>query len=82
MSIGQLPSYIEKGIEQFARQNHLSHEEAVIKLLESGLRHGQPTPKIKGLSGEPMTDEDAAIVDGALELVMQARRQRSDRLNP
>lgn len=82
MGTGPFPADIESGIAQFAQTNHISHDEAVIKLLETGLRHGKRTQKIKGLSGEPMNDEDAAIVDGALSLAMEARRQRSDRLNP
>jgi hypothetical protein len=36
--------------------------------------------RIPGLPSEPISDEDAAIVDEAMELVMQARTERSERL--
>ena len=81
MSLEHLPPSIEQGVERFAGQNHLSHDEAVIKLIETGLRFTLSTKKIKGLSGVPMSDEDAGIVDEALALAMDARRERSDRLN-
>ena len=79
MSLEQLPPNIEQGIERFAVQHHLSHDEALIKLIETGLQHRQPIPKIRGLSGVPMSDDDAVVVDEALDLAMEAFRQRSER---
>ena len=37
MSFEPLPPNLEKGINRFAREHHLSHDEAVIKLIETGL---------------------------------------------
>ena len=79
MSLEQFPPNIEQGIERFAVQHHLSHDVALIKLLETGLQYGQPIPTIRGLSGVPMSDDDAGVVDEALDLAMDARRQRSER---
>ena len=79
MSLEQLPANIEQGIERFAVQHQLSHDEALIKLLETGLKYGEPIPSIRGLSGVPMSDDEAGLVDEALALAMDARRQRSER---
>lgn len=79
MSLEQFPPNIEQGIERFALQHHISHDEALIKLIETGLQYGQFTPRIRGLSGVPMNDDDAGVVDEALALAMESRRQRSER---
>jgi hypothetical protein len=36
--------------------------------------------QIPGLPSEPMSSEDATIVDEAMAIVMEARRERSERL--
>jgi len=80
MSLDRLPPSIEQDVQRFASQQHISHDEAIIKLIETGLKNNNPEPRIKGLSGAPMTDEEAAIVDEALAIAMEARRERSGRI--
>lgn len=81
MSLEHLPPDVEQGVEMFAGRHHISHDEAIVRLLESGLEHEQSMAKINGLSGMPMTDEDARVVDDAVSIAMDARRQRSERMS-
>jgi hypothetical protein len=81
MSLEDLPPNLEHSVEMFADRHQLSRDEAIIRLLEGGLEHECSSAKIKGLSGTPMTDDEASVVDEALSLAMEARRQRSDRMS-
>lgn len=81
MSLENLPTNLEHGVEMFADRHHISHDEAVVRLLETGLQFEQSISKIKGLSGIPMTDDEASVVDDALALAMEHRRQRTDRMS-
>jgi hypothetical protein len=81
MSFDDLPNEIKKGIQQYAGENHLSHDEAVIRLIEKGLENCLTQPAINGLSGIAMSDDEAALVDDAVDLAMEARRHRSERLS-
>ena len=63
-----IPANIEHDIQQFAQEEHLTHEEAVPRLIEAGLsmrKAGKPVPKTVfeqalGLFGAP---EDASLLD-------------------
>jgi hypothetical protein len=79
-NLDQLPTDIERGVQRFAADRHITHDEAVIALIETGLKSTVPSSPIKGLTGAPMSDEDAAIVDEALSIAMEARRERSARI--
>ena len=72
-----LPHDIEESIKRFAQERRISHDEAVLRLIENGLKTSESRPRIKGLSGKPMSDEEAAIVDDALAIAMEARRERA-----
>ncbi|HEY3780862.1 MAG TPA: hypothetical protein VGL56_07250 [Fimbriimonadaceae bacterium] len=88
MSLEPLPPKIERGVERYAREQHISHDEALLKLIETGLTAAKTSGKatdaanirIPGLPAEPMSAGDAAIVDEAMALVIEARRDRSERL--
>ena len=44
MSFEPLPQNLEQGVNRFAQQQHVSHDEAVLILIETGLRHA-PLPE-------------------------------------
>jgi len=37
MSLDHLPASIEQGVQRFAAELHISHDEALLKLIETGL---------------------------------------------
>jgi hypothetical protein len=77
-----IPSSIERDIERFAQQQHLSHDEAVLRLIETGLRVRNPALKSGldqtvfeqglGLLGSP---EDAALIDEVVSIAYEERRR-------
>ena len=73
-------------IASLAAEQHLTPSQAVETIIDlmaqkqAESRRGKPKGRIPGLSGEPMTAEDAAVVDEAMEIVMAARRERSERV--
>jgi hypothetical protein len=77
-----IPSSIERDIERFAQQQHLSHDEAVLRLIETGLRVRNLAPKTAseqtvfeqglGLFGSP---EDAALIDEVVSIAYEERRR-------
>ena len=81
MNFENLPPSLEHGVEMFADRHHISHSEAVVRLLETGLQFEQSISKIQGLSGIPMTDDEVSVVDSAMDLAMEDRRQRTDRMS-
>jgi hypothetical protein len=76
-----IPPQIEPSIKEFARAQHITADEAIVRLLEEGLRANQPrrmdrdpaASRIPGLSGEPMSDEEAAVMDEVVEIAMESR---------
>ena len=78
-----------RGVREFAEEQHISHDEALLKLIETGLTTLRPQPKgiapvinqvrIPGLTGKPMSDEDAAMMDEVVTEAMEARRHRWER---
>ncbi len=82
MGFEDLPDDIEQDIRRFADEQHLTRDEAVIRLLESGLVATKTKNKfgIPGLPSEPMSDEDAAVMDQIVDDAMRARRERLERL--
>jgi hypothetical protein len=72
-----IPSSIERDIQRFAQEQHITNEEAVLRLIEAGLR--SPAPKTVfekglGLFGSP---EDAALLDEVVALAYEERRRPS-----
>jgi len=58
VSIDHLPAKIEKGVQDCAAAWHVTHDEAIIKLLETGLIVLQP--KIASPTKKPRLARDAA----------------------
>jgi hypothetical protein len=62
MSFEHLPPSIEQGIQRFADERRISHDEALLRLIQTGLTATKPTPHAG---------------DEIAENAMEARRQRS-----
>jgi hypothetical protein len=72
-----IPSSIERDIERFAQQEHLTREEAVLRLIEAGLMVRNPAPDTVfeqglGLFGSP---EDSALLDEVVSIAYEERRR-------
>jgi len=85
MSFDPLPSDLEIGIERFAIEHHLSRDEALRQVVAPGLVAASEPAKSKiripGLPSLPMSPEDSLVVDEAMAIVMEARRERSARVS-
>ena len=72
-----IPADIVREIEQFAQQRRITHDEAIIRLIETGLSLGKQTPRTPleaglGLFGSP---EDAALIDEVVSIAYEERRR-------
>lgn len=72
-----IPSAMERDIANFAQAEHITHEEAVVRLIEAGLSAKKPTPQGifeegLGLFGSP---EDAALLDEVVAIAYEERRR-------
>ncbi len=75
----EIPLNIERDIQQFAQQERITHDEAVLRLIETGLSVRKPVPKTVfeqglGLFGSP---EDAALLDEVVSIAYEERRRPS-----
>ena len=69
----EIPPHIEQEVEQYAKREHLSHDEAVTRLIRDGLRHSRPlTPAEEGL-GMFSNPEDAALMDYVIQVTYESR---------
>jgi hypothetical protein len=74
-----IPTEVERSIAQFAQQEHLTRDEAILRLIETGLSVRKPgsrstTEDGLGLFGSP---EDSALLDEVVSLAYQERRRPS-----
>src|SRR5664280_516890 len=74
-----IPSNIKRDIHRFAQQEHITHDEAVLRLIETGLSARKPVPKTVfeqglGLFGSP---EDSALLDEVVSIAYEERRRPS-----
>ncbi len=73
-----IPSNIDRDIQRFAQQEHITHEEAVLRLIETGLSVSKPVKTVfeqgMGLFGSP---EDAALLDEVVSIAYEERRRPS-----
>jgi hypothetical protein len=72
-----IPSSIERDIQRFAQEEQISQEEAVLRLIQTGLIARNPSPKTVfeqglGLFGSP---EDSALLDEVVSLAYEERRR-------
>jgi len=80
-----IPEDSQRGhlIASLAAEQHLTPSQAVESIIDLVAQKQIPTARkegksrIPGLPSEPMSVEDAAVVDEAKAIVMAARRQRS-----
>ena len=78
-----IPARIEPGIQKFAQAQHITADEAIVRLIEAGLKANQPrrvakakNSSIPGLTGQPMSDDEAAVMDEVVETAMLSRSIR------
>ncbi len=74
-----IPSNIEHDIQRFAQQEHITHDEAVLRLIETGLSARKSVQKTifeqgLGLFGSV---EDAALLDEVVSIAYEERRRPS-----
>lgn len=74
-----LPTEIEHDIQRFAQQEHITRDEAVLRLIETGLSVKKPVAKTifeqgLGLFGSP---EDSALLDEVVCIAYEERRRPS-----
>jgi len=77
----EIPTYIDRYIAQFARDEHISHDGAVLRLIEAGLAITQGTPKQISEEGMGLfaSAEDASLLDEVVALAY-AERQRPSKV--
>ena len=74
MHYGPLPPNLEKGIERFASEQHISTAEALRKVVETGLMAIKPAPQ------GSLTGAQCAIVAEALRKAELVRAARTEEL--
>lgn len=73
-------------IASLAGEQNLSPTQAVDAIIDLAARHqiapsrNEGRSRISGRPNEPMSAEDAAVVDDDMAIVMAARRERSERI--
>ena len=74
----EIPTEIERDIHRFAEQERISHDEAVVRLIEAGLSARRPAQTVfeqgLGLFGSP---EDCALLDDVVSTAYEERRRPS-----
>ena len=75
----EIPLNIERDIQRFAQQEHITHDEAVLRLIETGLSVRNPVPNTAfeqglGLFGSA---EDSALLDEVVSIAYEERRRPS-----
>ena len=75
----EIPTNMERDIQRFAQEEHISHDEAVLRLLETGLTARANVSRTVyeqglGLFGSP---EDTALLDEVVSLAYEERRRPS-----
>ena len=91
MSFAELPEDVERQVREYAEQRHVSRDEAILNILKQGLSAEKKSEggtlassededrRIQDLLGEPLSPEDAAIMDEVVEEAMKAREGRWER---
>jgi hypothetical protein len=74
-----IPLDIDRDIQRFAQQQHITHDEAVLRLIETGLAVEKPVAKTVfeqglGLFGSP---GDSALLDEVVSIAYEERRRPS-----
>lgn len=75
-----IPAVIEPKIIKYAESEHITPSEAILQLIEVGLEaRTKQDDRIRTLLGEPMNEQDAALMDEIVEMAMTARGERWSR---
>ena len=72
-----IPQYIEPSIEQYANAQHITHDEAIIRLIQAGLERALPPASPRDILGAFSSPEDSEAMDEALNIAMQDRERRN-----
>ena len=71
MSLEHLPTNIEEGVQQFAIRQQISRDEAILKLVETGLSVTKSEPEPAKKSGQTQ------LVAEAVSKIQQVREERA-----
>ena len=75
----EIPQDIETKVQEYAGSQHISADEAVLRLIQSGLEQAKMTPAEQGF-GLFGGKEDSAALDAAVKLAYEDRRNPSKRI--
>lgn len=86
MGFEQLPPNLERGVQRFALQLQVSHDQAVLMLIEAGLNIAR-TPALNGrvknsaqeLIGLFSSPEDCDVMDEVVAIAYEGRRAAASR---
>ena len=72
-----IPVAIEPEIIQYAQTERITESEAIVRLIQAGLNaRATEDARIQALLGEPLSEQDAALMDEVVEIAMKARSER------
>ena len=73
-----IPRHIESEVQEYAGTQHISTDEAILRLIQSGLDMARSTPAQQGL-GLFSSPEDSEALDAAVKLAYEDRNRPSNR---
>ena len=73
-----IPNEIDHDVQRFATEEHITHDDAVLRLIEAGLSVRKPVSETVfeqglGMFGSP---EDSALLDGVVSTAYRERHRR------
>ncbi len=80
----EIPANLEPDIQRYAQQEHITQDEAVLRLIQTGLLSRRSVSETVfeqglGLFGSP---EDTALIDEVVSIVYKERRRPSETESP
>ncbi len=72
-----IPQYFEPQIEKYAQALHISHDEAVIRLIQTGLSATLPPVSPRDILGAFSSADQSATMDEAIDIAMKDRQVRN-----
>jgi hypothetical protein len=86
MSFEPLPQNLEEGVRRFAQQQRVSHDDAILMLIETalnGIPASMPTQSGKSAAEEMIglftSPEDRAVVDDVVAIAYEGRKAAAAR---
>ena len=79
----EVPSSIESQVRRVAVANHISSDEALLQIIEAGLKRMLPSNEVspRDILGAFSSPEEIANVDAALALAMQDRDRQNSQMS-